>query len=246
MYAKGQSVSAEAQRKVLEQALARVRAGAPTGVAVFDLDSTLLDNRPRQARILREYGALHAIAALAGHGPDQWSSWDLAQAMRASGCDEATIAAHAAPAKAYWREHFFTSEYCRDDRAIPGAIEFVKEVAAAGARVAYVTGRHVAMGEGTLDCFRRLGFPLPDGDGGRIHLLLKPTFDVHDDAWKEEAYARLDRLGRVVAAFDNEPTHINGYAARFPGALCVHLATDDSGRPVALAPGVPSIANFAR
>jgi hypothetical protein len=26
----------------------------------------------------------------------------------------------------------------------------------------------------------------------------------------------------------------------------VHLATDDSGRPVPLAPGVPSIASFAR
>jgi predicted secreted acid phosphatase len=242
VYANGQGIDRAAQRRVLDQALARAAAG---GVAVFDLDSTLLDNRPRQARILREYGASVGVAALTACTADHWSSWDIAQAMRACGCDERTIAAHAGPAKKFWWERFFTSEYCKDDRAIAGAPEFVRAVAVAGAQVAYVTGRHVQMEEGTRSCLGRIGFPLPPGEG-KVHLLLKPTFDLHDDAWKEEAYARLDRIGQVALAFDNEPTHINGYAARFPGALCVHLATDDSGRPVPLAPGVPSIASFAR
>ena len=49
---------------VLERVLARVRA-MPGAVVVFDLDSTLLDNKPRQARILREFGTAHGIAALA-------------------------------------------------------------------------------------------------------------------------------------------------------------------------------------
>ena len=49
---------------VLERVLARVRA-LPGAVVVFDLDSTLLDNRPRQARILREFGAARGIPALA-------------------------------------------------------------------------------------------------------------------------------------------------------------------------------------
>lgn len=242
MYAKGHGIDREAQRRVLDRALARAREG---GVAVFDLDSTLLDNRPRQARIVREYGAAHGIAPLAACTADHWSSWDIASAMRACGCDEPTIAAHAGPAKEFWRDRFFTSEYCRDDREIAGAPAFVRAVAGAGAQVAYVTGRHVQMEPGTLECLGRLGFPLPPG-AGKVHLLLKPSFDLHDDAWKEQAYARLDRIGNVALAFDNEPTHINGYAARFPGALCIHLATDDSGRPVPLAPGVPSVADFTR
>ena len=60
---------------------------------------------------------------------------------------------------------------------------------------------------------------------------------------------RIQHLGRfyglreVVALFDNEPTHINGYHQAFPDALTVHLATDHSGREVALA-DIPSVPNF--
>jgi hypothetical protein len=50
----------------------------------------------------------------------------------------------------------------------------------------------------------------------------------------------------VVAAFDNEPAHVNGYAAAWPGALCVHLETDQSGRGVEVDPRVPSIGDFSR
>jgi hypothetical protein len=82
--------------------------------------------------------------------------------------------------------------------------------------------------------------------GERVQLLMKPVFELSDDDWKTEAYARLKQLGGVVAVFDNEPTHVNGYRAGFPEATVVHLATDDSGRPVALAEGVVSIKDFRR
>ena len=55
--------TAELLGRIIEAA----RAGAPDAIVAFDLDSTLLDNRPRQAQILREYGEAHALAALAGH-----------------------------------------------------------------------------------------------------------------------------------------------------------------------------------
>ena len=45
---------------------------------------------------------------------------------------------------------------------------------------------------------------------------------------------------------DNEPAHVNGYAARYLAAVCVRLATDDSGRPIPVAPGIAQVANFAR
>ena len=48
----------------------------------------------------------------------------------------------------------------------------------------------------------------------------------------------------MIAAFDNEPTHVNDYRRRFPGAVIVHLATDHSGRPVELDPAVISIPHF--
>lgn len=243
-YSKGRDIPLAEQRDILDRALAQARGAAPRGIAVFDLDSTLFDNRPRQARILREYGAAHGIAALAAARPEHWQSWSIEAAMRAAGCSEPDIAAHARPAKRFWGERFFTSEYCVDDIAIPGAAAFLDEMRGTGSQIAYVTGRHVVMGPGTIACMKTCGFPVPDD--ARVHLVLKPTLELGDDAWKIEAYKILDRLGDVACAFDNEPSHVNGYAARYIGALCVHLATDDSGREIPLAPSVPSIANFLR
>jgi len=234
----------EAQASILSAALARARAAAPRGVAVFDLDSTLLDNRPRQARILREYGARAGLPALAAARADHWDGWDLADAMRGAGLGPAEVARHLLPARRFWGAHFFTSEYCREDVPVPGAPAFVREMAGEGAQVAYVTGRPGRMEAGTLDCFRRSGLPLPDG--ARVHLLMKPDAPLGDDEWKSLAAARVARLGPVVAAFDNEPAHVNGYAMAWPEALCVHLDTDHSPRPIEVLAHVPSIRDFRR
>jgi len=239
----GRARAAE-QGGVLAEALARARAAAPRGVAVFDLDSTLLDNRPRQARILREYGALAGLPALERAAPEHWTSWDIADAMRQAGLPPAEVVRHLLPARRHWGERFFTSEYCQEDVPIPGAPAFVRELAAAGAQIAYVTGRPERMEAGTLAVFRRAGLPLPGS--ARVHLLMKPDQPLGDDEWKARAAGLVAALGPVVAAFDNEPAHVNGYAMAWPGALCVHLDTDHSERPIEVLPGIPSIADFRR
>lgn len=227
---------------VLARVLARVRA-LPGAVVVFDLDSTVLDNKPRQARILREFGAAHGIAPLAAARSEHWIDWSITRAMANAGLPADEVARWAEAAKQFWRERFFTSEYCRVDEPIAGAREYLAAVAAAGGLIAYCTGRHEPMRAGTVDSFARLGYPLP---GAGAHLLMKPVFELSDDDWKLEAFTRLRQLGGVVAVFDNEPTHVNGYRAGFPDATVVHVATDDSGRPVALAQGVVSIRDFRR
>ena len=228
--------------QLLADVLDRARRGGETAIVVFDLDSTLLDNRPRQARILREYGAELGLTVLSTHHADHWQGWDTRIAMRNAGMSEADIEAHAVPFKQYWWTRFFTSEYCVDDRLIAGADRYARAVAETGATLCYVTGRHEPMRRGTVENFGALGLPVP---GARVELLMKPTLEEHDDTYKLRTYDILRRRGSVVAAFDNEPSHINGYRAAFPDALSVHLATDDSMRGVAVTPGVPSIRNFA-
>jgi hypothetical protein len=227
---------------VLARVLARVGA-MPGSVVVFDLDSTVLDNKPRQARILREFGVAHGIAALAAARAAHWHDWSITHAMANAGLDPDEINRWADAAKQFWRERFFTSEYCRDDEPVAGAHDYLAAVVAAGGFIAYCTGRHEPMRAGTVDNFARLGYPLP---GPRVQLLMKPVFELSDDDWKLEAFARLKQLGSVVAVFDNEPTHVNGYRAGFPDATVVHMATDDSGRPVPIADGVVSIKDFQR
>ena len=226
---------------LLTRVLERARQ-VEAAVVAFDLDSTLLDNRPRQARILREYGAANQLEALSAHHADQWQGWDARLAMAASGMTKELIDLHITPFRDYWKERFFTSEYCVDDIGMPGASAFVDKVLEVGARVFYLTGRHEAMRAGTVASFRNTSFALPDED--RVHLLMKPTLEEHDDAYKLRTYAVLREHGEVIAAFDNEPAHINGYRAAFPAADVIHLATDHSMREIALAAGIPSIRDF--
>ncbi|MFN7131524.1 MAG: hypothetical protein ACK4N5_05535 [Myxococcales bacterium] len=227
----------------LRHALALATAAGPKGVLAFDLDSTLFDNRPRQVVILREFGVARNVPALAEHRAEHWKSgWDMLGAMVRAGMPQAEAEALYEDAKQFWRERFFTSAYCVHDVQLAGAAAFMNLVLQTQARVAYVTGRHEEMRAGTVEAMRKEGLPLPDD--ARVHLIMKPTVDMDDDAFKREAHAQLRALGTVVAAFDNEPTHANDYKKNFPEAFVVRLATDHSGRPYELREGVVEVPDF--
>ena len=228
---------------VLERVLLRARRMCSEAVVVFDLDSTLLNNRPRQARILREAGTLLSQPRLLGCQAEHFVSWSFAPPLRKLGFSDEEIDFLIPKVRDIWKERFFTSEYCHDDVAIPFAASFVKELVLAGSIVAYCTGRHEGMREGTTACLAREGFPIPDGK--QVHLLMKPDISLHDDVFKISARATLESLGSVIAAFDNEPIHINNYFAYFQDAECVHLLTDDSGRGIAPHRQIPSVRSFS-
>jgi hypothetical protein len=234
----------EEQRPILEEVLARVRLRAPDGVVVLDLDATVMDNRPRQARILADYGRATGILELASARPEHFEGWSLTQALRNAGLSGVAVRNHAAPFHRFWRTRFFTSGYCRLDLPLPGAPEFARDVVLDGGKIAYVTGRPADMAVGTIEAFRRGGLPIPDGR--RVFLLMKPSEDMGDDAWKAAAIGEVELLGPVVAAFDNEPAHVNAYARAWREALCVHLETDHSARPIEVLARVPSIVDFRR
>lgn len=232
------------QSDVLRAALSALSCGGvPGALGAFDLDSTLFDNRPRQARIVREWGAARGEARLAPCGPEHFDGWDLRVPLRRLGFSSAEANAAFADLKDFWGERFFTSEYCVGDAPIAGAAAFVRTVVSLGARVVYLTGRHEAMRAGTEVALAREGFPLPRA-GTQVQLWMKPELGRDDDAFKREACPRLRLLGGVAAAFDNEPAHANIYRAAFPEARVVHLDTDHSGRPIALAAGILPVKDF--
>jgi hypothetical protein len=228
------------QTQVLRAALAAIHPGRP--VAAFDLDSTILVNKVRQARIVREFGAQRGDRRLEGCQPEAVISWDLRDTLRLCGATAAEIAAMVPDLRAFWLGRFFTSEYCKDDTPVAGAPEYLSEVRSAGGEILYITGRHQEMERGTLESFQRAGFPMPDGE--RVQLWLKPVLADDDDRWKEICHARLRELRALGCAFDNEPTHVNAYKRAFPGAFVVHLDSDHSRRPVEVLPEIPSIHDF--
>ncbi|MBX5481767.1 MAG: hypothetical protein IRZ16_07985 [Myxococcaceae bacterium] len=229
--------------KTLDAILDRGRQLGAQAVLAFDLDSTLFDNRPRQARIVREYGEARGLLPLTRCEARHFDSgWDLRAAFRNCGLSAEEAERIYPDAKSFWQERFFTSPYCLDDEAIDGAARFLAKVLETGATLAYVTGRHEGMREGSVGAMKRHGFPTPDQP--RVHLIMKPSLRVDDDTFKRDAHARLRALGTVIAAFDNEPTHANDYRRQFPEATVIHLATDHSGRPVELLDGIVSVPHF--
>lgn len=226
-------------KKQLKDVLAKATRAGNKGLLVFDLDSTVFDNRPRQSRIVREYGKKQGIAALEGCDTHHWvSGWDLKAAMIACGMAEPAAEQAYPDAKKFWGARFFTSEYCVDDIAVPGAPEFLAASVKTGAQVVYVTGRHEEMRDGSVKCMAKCGMPVP---GGSVTLVMKPTLRESDDVYKVRAHEQLAKMGTVIAAFDNEPTHANDYANKFADATIIHLATDHSGRPVQLVERIISV-----
>jgi hypothetical protein len=228
------------QARILETALSAIRPERPA--AAFDLDSTILMNKVRQARIVREFGQHTGDMRLAACPPEAIVSWDLRDSTRLCGLTPEEAEAVQPALKRWWRDRFFTSEYCRDDEPVPGAKAFLHKVLGAGGEILYITGRHEEMGRGTVESFRRAGFPLPDGQ--RVQLWLKPKIEDDDDRWKEICHDRLLAMRGIACAFDNEPTHVNAYKRSFPDAVVVHLDTDHSRRPVSVLADVPSITDF--
>ena len=211
-------------------------------IAVFDLDSTLLNNHPRQIRIMREFARDRGIDQLEHIDAHHLAGWDAVAAMTNAGLPRERAEELEPDYKDFWRERFFTSHYCSVDTPTAGATGYVRRILDAGGRLYYVTGRHEPMRSGTVESFERGGFPLPDGE--RVQLHMKPTLEEDDDDYKARTHRELERAGRVVAAFDNEPVHINDYQRSFSDAVVVHLATDHSLRPVRVADGIPSIRDF--
>ncbi len=205
-------------------------------VVTFDLDSTLFDNRPRQLAILGEFARAHGLSGIDRLRVEEIDGWRLVESLPKLGGFHPEMIPKFKP---FWRDRFFTSEFCAHDAALPGAPEYVHSVERAGAKVVYLTGRHEAMREGTAKSLATNGFPTGT-------LLVKPTFEMTDTEWKEIAVPKVHAVGSVVACFDNETTHVNRLKAAFPGALVVWIRTDHSPEAEDLSRDTPAIDGFLR
>jgi len=57
-------------------------------------------------------------------------------------------------------------------------------------------------------------------------LVLKPEFETLDLDFKLEAVDYIDRLGKVVATFDNEPGNCNMFLNKWPHAHHIWIDTN--------------------
>jgi len=201
---------------------------------VFDLDGTLLDNRPRFVRILHELAESWSATRtelskkLEGANVDG-IVYGLRENLVALSIDDPTIEAEAFE---FWKARFFVDAYMKYDVATKGAVDFANACYRAGATLVYLTGRDLPnMALGTFASLRDCGFPI--GVVG-TSLVTKPAFEIPDADFKRDVAPDLDRHGRVEATFDNEPANTNLFIEHHPQARNVFLDTHHAPAPPAL------------
>jgi hypothetical protein len=240
-------VSAEAtQKRLLDELLAETEAAARGGEAlvVFDLDDTLFLTANRHIRILNEYaGLIESKAPDAAQLLRAIQHEKLRYAITDTAKDAGLADALAKDLKDFWFARFFKNPYLLEDAAIAGGPAFVGEVLRRGGRAVYMTGRDEGMREGTEASLRKQGYPL---DGKAARLFLKPRFDTPDVQFKGECVEKLKSMGLVTGTFENEPAHVNLFAAGFPTARHFLVETKHSGKPVVPDPRTHKIRDFSR
>jgi hypothetical protein len=240
-----------AQGALLERVLARCKHGGGLGsagtppVVVFDLDGTLMDNRPRTCAILRELASdwsarePELAERFMAASPDEipYHFRDTLAVLGVTGEDLATEAFE------FWRARFFADPHILHDVEVKGAIRFVRACYEAGASVVYMSGRDLPfMGVGTFGSLRQHGFPI--GVCG-TELVLKPDARMIDFEFKRSEAPKLARIGKVVASFDNEPENCHVFLDHFPDAESVLVDTQHASGAPPLRSGVKVVADFS-
>jgi hypothetical protein len=195
-------------------------------IVVFDLDSTLFSTAPRNLAILREFvqenSSTHPhLADVAERIGLDDMGWNVNEDLLRFGFTETEVLARL---KGFWFERFFRDEYLAHDTPVPGAAAFAHACHARGALLYYLTGRHVGgMEIGSVRSLRAHEFPFWRG---RCVLHLKPSFEMNDSTFKQEAVLDVRSYrGEVVATFENEPGNANMFLRAFPEALHILLET---------------------
>ncbi len=238
--------AAQARQLAGVTALIRERtAGNKSTLAIFDLDGTLFDNRTRTIFILREISEKFCEKV-----PQLSRAFETFQALSIVDYSlDVTLGrmgvkhpAETAFIKQEWAKRFFSDEYQKYDMPILGAKAYVDSVHKAGATVIYLTGRDVGrMLVGTTEVLRLYGFPV--GVAGTM-TIVKKEFEQDDELFKKEVSEYIDRLGEVVAVFENEPANSNILQARFPQAASFFVLTQHRPDAPALNRGIRKIKDF--
>jgi len=242
--AEEQKMQNEALEEVVENIRKKTRKQVST-LAIFDLDGTLFDNRPRTMFILREIAEKFADEL-----PELEASFDnffdlsvvqysLDHTLRTVGV---TSPREVEFIRKEWEKRFFSDEYQKFDLPLPGAKSYVNKVHSEGATIIYLTGRDVGrMLVGTTESLRLYGFPV--GIVGTM-MLVKEEFEQKDELFKQEVVSYLKRLGSVEAVFENEPLNSNVLAKEFPEARSFLILTQHRPDAPALDGGICKLKDF--
>lgn len=210
-------------------------------VAVFDIDSTIMNTTPRNRGILqastRVFPSVEAVIAT-------MTDIDLGWGVAATAAERAGLTrAEGERLHAFWAERFFSNQWLACDRPYPGARDFLHWLHDLGITLVYLTGRDEPnMRDGTLASFRTHGLPVDE----HTRFVFKPDAADNDIAFKQDAVAEIGRRGTVVLAVDNEPGNANTFRSAFREAIVLLMDTITAPDPAPLADGIHVFRRYPR
>jgi len=213
-------------------------------IVVFDLDGTLFDNGPRSKRIFLEFaqekgdsGLIEKVESINAYK----IKYRVRESLIKAGITDSILLKDIIDS---WRMKFFKSEYLKYDEPIPGSVEFVNELNDSGALIIYMTGRDAPeMLKGTVAALQRNGFPI---GVERTELIMKPERFAKTFTYKKKVLKYIEKLGDVVAAFENEPANINLLYETFPDAISVFLETSHKANAPPVKQAIFHLKNFTQ
>ncbi len=234
--------------QLLQKVIGEVRAAynkQERPMVIFDVDGTLLDNRPRILHIIKEYGttelkrARPEDAAKIANLQIYQIQYRLTDTLTQIAVVEPAVVNNAA---VFWSQRFFNDDYLKYDAPTPGSVNFVRTLYSNGARIIYLTGRDQPRQLlGTVKALRDHGFPI--GIQG-TELIMKPTLNTQDAIFKQQVTNYMRHYGKVIATFDNEPANANVYRRAFPKAAVILFAAPHSPNPPPLLPNITTLGAF--
>ena len=214
---------------ILQETVSYVQSGKSPHV-IFDLDDTIFDAGSRTRHILLEVAQSENIKEACPEFYDRLKAltnddirYRVEDNLNMLGVTEHWIRQSAT--KTWWDKFFLM---CDIDEVVPGAPQFVRELHAAGATIIYLTGRdRLRMQSATHKSLAKHGFPYDE----RAMLRLKPEASHCDFKFKREEVTGLAATDLIVAAFDNEPRHVNMIKETVPEAHVVFVDRRHAGHP---------------
>jgi predicted secreted acid phosphatase len=209
-------------------------------VMIFDLDDTIFDAGSRTLAILKElsvdpkyenqFAGLKETLSQSKRNDMKYELSDNLDLLGIKDSNQREVATN------YWDERFFKN--CDLDVIHQKAKEFLLQAYSQGNQIVYLTGRDESrMRDCTVRSIRSNGLPLD----ASATLMLKPEKTIPDVVFKQTAFIEIERLGTVVAAFDNEPANVNAMADQFPNAQVVYIETRHSNKPDLPKENIPHI-----
>jgi hypothetical protein len=217
---------------ILEEAWSFSQQNRPF-LAVFDLDSTLLDLTLRVSTIVDDFAEDPVCQAAHPEECRQLKNvkilptdWGLETPLRRAGMKPEGKFFQAL--QHYWHERFFSDSHMKHDEPLPGAVEYVQELHLSGAHIMYLSARDIPrMGAGTEISLQENHFPLAPGTA---EIVLKPEIEMDDAQFKLEVLQGIEHKYERIWLFENEPVNINLIAKHCPQIGMVFIESTHSGR----------------